>query len=309
MTTHAPAPTESKANFTHPKPLRRIGVMAALHDELSAFLADAHAHAQDQAQQHAQAPALEADEAGTSPAAAQRPFAVGTHQVAGRSVHSLRWQGLELVVVLAGIGKVAAATTATLLADRFAVDAMVFTGVAGGLAQGLKVGDVVVADALLQHDMDASPLFPRHEVPLSGLSRFVADAGLSGSLHTQAQALLGNLDGCVQAESRERFALHAPRVHRGLVVSGDRFVSTSRERDQLLADAPDALVVEMEGAAVAQVCHAFGLPLAVVRTVSDLADDSAHVDFPAFTAEVASHYSARLLHLWLDAQSRLNLND
>jgi adenosylhomocysteine nucleosidase len=85
-----------------------------------------------------------------------------------------------------------------------------------------------------------------------------------------------------------------------LIVSGDRFVATKAERDTLLAELPDALAVKMEGAAVAQVCHDFGLPLVVLRTVSDRADDTAHVDFAAFTREVASHYSARLLCSWLD---------
>ena len=240
-------------------------------------------------------------ERGTAPAAI--PFVPGMHRLAGRQFHCLRWHGLELVVVLAGVGKVAAATTASLLADRFGVQAMAFTGVAGGLATGVQVGDVVLAQQLLQHDMDASPLFPRHEVPLTGISRFGADAGLTESLHRAAQALLADLPGCVGPEVMTRYRLQQARVHQGLIVSGDRFVATNAEREALLAELPDALAVEMEGAAVAQVCHDFGLPLVVVRTVSDRADDAAHVDFPAFTREVASHYSARLLRSWLDSLS------
>jgi nucleoside phosphorylase len=150
---------------------------------------------------------------------------------------------------------------------------MLFLGVAGGLGAGVKVGDVVVADALLQHDLDVSPLFPRHEVPLTGLARFPADPVFS---NTVARGTMAALAGS------------GATLHRGLIVSGDRFVSTAAESQALRAALPDALAVEMEGAAVAQVCHAFGTPLAVVRSISDRADDTAHVDFGRFLREVAS---------------------
>jgi len=198
--------------------------------------------------------------------------------VAGRAFWQGHWHGHEVVAVLAGIGKVAAATTAALLADRFRVGRIVFTGVAGGLGPGVHVGDVVVADTFLQHDMDASPLFPRHEVPLYGRSRFAADAALAAALVDAAGA-----------------AMPQARVHRGLVVSGDRFVSTSAEARALQAELPDALAVEMEGAAFAQVCHDFGIPFAAVRTVSDRADDAAHGDFLQFIRTVASPASAAIV--------------
>ena len=87
-------------------------------------------------------------------------------RVAGRDFWRGHLHGHEVVVVLARIGKVAAATTAAVLAQRFDVRAIVFTGVAGGLAPGVNVGDAVIARQFLQHDLDASPIFPRHEVPL-----------------------------------------------------------------------------------------------------------------------------------------------
>jgi adenosylhomocysteine nucleosidase len=197
-------------------------------------------------------------------------------RVAGRDFHLGTLHGRPALLVLAGIGKVAAATTTALLLDRFDVEAVLFTGVAGGLGEGVAVGDVVVGDLLLQHDMDASPIFPRWEVPLTGRSRFAADAAWSDRLAAGA-----------------RQAGHA--VHRGLVVSGDRFVSTTAESAALRTLLPDALAVEMEGAAVAQVCHDFGRPFAVMRTISDRADDAAHVDFPRFVADVASGLTRRIV--------------
>ena len=90
---------------------------------------------------------------------------------AGRDFWVGHLEGREVVLVLSRIGKVAAATTTTLLLAEFGVQELVFTGVAGGLGAGVRVGDVVVADALVQHDMDASPLFPRHELPGQGVTR------------------------------------------------------------------------------------------------------------------------------------------
>lgn len=206
---------------------------------------------------------------------------------AGREFWVGHLEGQPVVVVLSRIGKVAAATTAALLLSEFGAGRIVFTGTAGGLAPGVNVGDVVVADALLQHDMDASPLFPRHEVPLYGRDRFEADATLSSALAEAAQAALAELGG------------PAARLHRGLVVSGDRFVCDRAENEALCRRLPQALAVEMEGAALAQVCHDFGVPFAVLRTVSDRADDDAHVDFNRFVAEVASRYTLAIVQRWL----------
>ncbi|MEF7617029.1 5'-methylthioadenosine/adenosylhomocysteine nucleosidase [Aquincola sp. MAHUQ-54] len=204
----------------------------------------------------------------------------------GRDFHRGRLEGHEVLLVLSGIGKVAAAATAALALDAFNAQALLFTGVAGGLAEGVQVGDVVVGRELLQHDMDASPLFPRYEVPLTGRSRFAADAALCASLAAATDVVLAQPHPALQ-----RFGIEAVRRHDGLVVSGDRFVSTAAESAALRAALPDALAVEMEGAAVAQVCADFGRPLAVLRTVSDRADDSAHVDFERFIADVAAEFS------------------
>ena len=213
---------------------------------------------------------------------------------AGRDFHLGRLDGHDVIVVRSGIGKVAAATTAAVLLDAFDASAVLFTGVAGGLHGAVRVGDVVVGRTLLHHDMDASPLFPRYEVPLTGRSRFDADDTWSARLSLAAHDVFG-----LPCAARACFGLEAPRLHEGLVVSGDRFVSTGAESARLRADLPDALAVEMEGAALAQVCLDFGRPFAVVRTISDRADDQAHVDFPRFIADVAAPYSRDIVRATL----------
>jgi adenosylhomocysteine nucleosidase len=229
-----------------------IAIVGAMHEEISALL-----------------PCLED---------------VATRVRAGREFHAGRLDGRDVVLVRSGIGKVAAATTCALLLDAFDAAAVLFTGVAGGLAARVRVGDVVVATALLQHDMDASPLFPRWEVPLTGRALFEADAAWTARL---AEACRG-----VVARAPERLRA---RVHEGLVVSGDRFICAAAESQALRAALPLALAVEMEGAALAQVCHDFGRPFAVVRTISDRADDSAHVDFQRFVRDVAAPASRDLV--------------
>jgi adenosylhomocysteine nucleosidase len=215
--------------------------------------------------------------------------------VAGREFWVGHWQGHDVVAVLSRIGKVAAATTATTLIERFGVTRMVFTGVAGGLAPHVNVGDVVVAREFVQHDMDASPLFPRHEVPLTGMTYFPSDAALSDALLAVAPLALADLVQSLPPSDWLGLPLDAAQVHQGLVASGDRFVSTDLESAELQRRLPQALAVEMECAAIAQVCHDYGVPIAAVRTISDRADDAAYVDFPRFIQTIASRYSVAVL--------------
>lgn len=221
--------------------------------------------------------------------------------LAGREFHLGTLHGRPLVLVLSGIGKVAAATTATLLIHEFDACALIFTGVAGGLGDGVRVGDIVLARQLVQHDMDASPLFPRFEVPLTGRSRFDADAALGDALAAAAQQCLAQAGAHLGAARLAAFGIRAPALHQGLVASGDRFVSSVAEGEALRAALPGLLAVEMEGAALAQVCADFGRPFAVLRTISDRADDAAHVDFTRFIATIASAYTRAVVSRWLAA--------
>ena len=250
--------------------MHRIGIMAALHEEIADLL--------------------------------DRMEAVTTRRIGRRDYHTGLLHGQSCVVVLARIGKVAAAATAVTLIREFNVERLLFTGLAGGVAGHVNVGDVVVGSALLQHDLDASPLFPRHEIPLLARSRIPADAVLSSGLEHAARLYLEeDWPRDISPATRDAFRLSAPRVHVGLIVSGDQFMNCAAAVQALRSELPDALCVEMEGAAVAQVCHEYGARFAIVRTVSDRADDDASHDFSGFLAAVASHYSAGILRRVLDA--------
>lgn len=260
-----PMNTAQKSN------VRPLGIIAALPEEIAPLIDEMHATPD------------------------WRTSTVGRREYTLGMLH-----GQLCVMTLARVGKVAAATTATAMIHQFGVDAIVFTGVAGGVAQQVRVGDIVIADALMQHDLDASPLFPRFEVPLLGVSRFATDDGLSDALASAAASFM-RAEAAALAERYRGVIDDAPRVHRGLVVSGDRFIADHVARDAVLAAAPDALAVEMEGAALAQVCYEYNVRCAVVRTVSDTADAYAPASFSTFLAEVASTYSAGVLQRFLSA--------
>ncbi len=214
-----------------------------------------------------------------------------------RTYHrGLLW-GTPVVLVLSRCGKVAAATTATYLIEHFRVDRILFTGVAGGIDEFLGVGDVVVAGQLYQHDMDASPLFPRHEVPLLGMSGFPTDFPLrKAALAAVRRFLMGELGQRVSPELLQTFGIDQPCVVEGDIASGDQFVATRHDREQIKKRLPKVCCVEMEGAAVAQVCYEYQVPCAIIRTISDTADESAVTDFPRFIRHIARVYSRGILH-------------
>ena len=210
---------------------------------------------------------------------------------AGRGFWLGNLHGQPVILGLSRIGKVAAATTATVLIEAFAAERIIFTGVAGALGANIHVGDVVVATQFVQHDMDASPLFPRFEIPLYGKSFFACDSQLTALLVAASEATLSQMAaGATNAQLAVR-----PNLHQGLIVSGDIFVSTAQAAADLHLRMRGAgmapLAVEMEGAAVAQVCHDYGVPFAAVRTISDRADEHAATDFQHFVTHVASRYA------------------
>ena len=221
---------------------------------------------------------------------------VKIHRMGKREYRSGTLWGVPCVCVLSGIGKVAAASTVTSLIQQFNVTQIILSGVAGAADTRLKVGDIVIADELIQHDMNAFPIFPKFEIPRSGKSRFSTSIELSQQLHTAAQYFVGQqLSAQISAPSRAQFGLDQVKIVRGLIASGDQFIQDLQVLAQLKQELPDLLAVEMEGAAIAQVCDDFSIPFAIMRTISDEANEHAHLNFKQFIHEVAAQYSLGIL--------------
>jgi adenosylhomocysteine nucleosidase len=222
-----------------------------------------------------------------------------------RAYHSgLLWD-VPSVVVFSRWGKVAAAISATFLISKFNVSEIIFTGVAGGADPRLKIGDVVIGNNLYQHDMDASPFFPRYEIPLLGVRGIQTDQNRRRALLKAAQNFARqDMANAVSAEVLRDFGISQPQVIEGDMASGDKFVADKGEIHSLRNSLPSVACVEMEGAAVAQVCFEYGVPFSIIRTISDSADEAAHIDFPRFVNLVAKVYSHGILkHLLGESMS------
>ena len=191
---------------------------------------------------------------------------VSYREKAGRRFAVGQLAGKEVVVVQSGIGKVAAAITAQILVDEFGVDALLNTGMAGGLDSRLAVKDLVIATAALQHDFDITA-FGHARGFMYGEddqkpTLFVADEALCAKARAAAEAVLPAGSKAID----------------GIVASGDIFVDDSALKAQL-RDGFGAAAAEMEGAAIAQAAVANDVPFVIIRTISDLAEHQANVSF------------------------------
>lgn len=196
---------------------------------------------------------------------------------AGMDFYKGSMYGKEVVVVRSGIGKVNAAVCTQILADDYNVNAIINTGIAGSLNDKIDIGDIVLSKDSLQHDMDAKAFgYDLGVIPRMKESTFVADSAL--------------LDLARQCCDEVLTQIH---TYVGRVVSGDQFIS-DKEKKQWLIENFAADCTEMEGAAIAQAAYLNNIPFLIIRAISDKADDSAHMDYPAFEA-MAIENSVKLM--------------
>lgn len=211
----------------------------------------------------------------------------------------------KVVIAWTGIGKVNAAMTTTLVIEHFRLNELIFTGISGGLNPQLLHGDIVIAEKIAQHDLGIwteTGLENRGEInPFTGTRNpvfFIADKRLLKLAERAAEKL--DLEK-IKTDTGER----TPRIVKGTVVTGDVFVvSTAKRtdlRNRLTADA-----VEMEGAAVAQICYQHNIPYLAIRSISDKADEKVNEDLDKFTdiaAKNSAGLTAEIVGLLSDSQT------
>ena len=219
--------------------------------------------------------------------------AVESIQKGERTYHTGRLFGKSVVMVFSRWGKVAAAATTTQLISDFNPKEILFTGVAGGIDETLNIGDVVVGNRLYQHDMDARPFFSQFEIPI--LKAVFFRTANSKKLLNAAKKFIQEYSIFIEKKYQIAFSIHQPKVILGDIASGDTFISSQSKIEELNQSLPTVTCVEMEGAAVAQVCYEYQIPFSIIRTISDKANDNANIDFSKFSNKVASNYALGIL--------------
>ena len=179
--------------------------------------------------------------------------------------------GREIIAAACGIGKVAAAMCAQTMILKYSPECIINTGVGGSLSTKLSIGDIAVAESLVQHDMDTSPLGD----PVGFIS------GINVINMPCDKRIVETLEKGVSS-------LGSVKSVRGVIASGDQFIA-SVEKKNFITENFNAIVCEMEGASIAQVCFTNGVPFGVVRAVSDCADGSSHMDYAEFLPLAAAN--------------------
>jgi len=172
------------------------------------------------------------------------------------------YNGQEVVVAYSKIGKVFATLTATMLIERFKCDMLLFSGVAGAISDELKIGDLIIADGLCQHDLDITAFgHPFGYVP-------------EGEVCIRTDETLRNV-------AKEVAKFKGLTLKEGIIATGDQFVANP-ERKEWIGDTFNADALEMEGASVAVVCSSLNVPFFILRAISDSADMDASFNFDEF---------------------------
>jgi adenosylhomocysteine nucleosidase len=207
-----------------------------------------------------------AEEALQLHAAMEQPV---SRSLAGLQAYEGVLNNAPCLLVECGIGKVAAAAAAQALCDAGYTTGVLVLGIAGGIAPDIHLGDVIAVSETAQHDLDARPFFPRAHVPHLGVASFPADPALHKKALVAASRLAKGLTGARPGPLADA----PPQVRTGVILTGDQVIATKRRREALWRAFPDALGVDMETAAVAQVCRQNRVPWAAVRIVSDGLED------------------------------------
>lgn len=188
---------------------------------------------------------------------------------AGSTYYEGILEGLPVVVVQCGVGKVNAAVSAQVLCSCYGVTHLVNTGIAGSLDTRLDIGDLLVSRDAMYHDFSVTAFgYPFGKVPGMDVVAFPADPEMIACAQTAAEAV------------------HPGHVVLGRVASGDQFVCSREQKEQIIADT-GASCTEMEGTAIAQTAYRNGVPFVILRAISDKADDSVEMDYPTFETQAA----------------------
>ena len=198
-------------------------------------------------------------------------------EFANNKYYEVNYNGLDIVIAYSKIGKVFASLTASTMIEKFGCDILLFSGVAGGINPKLKIGDLIIADKLCQHDLDITAFgHPHGYVP-------------GGKVFVETSKELRDVAIKVAKENDLK-------VIEGIIATGDQFVH-STQRKEFIENTFNADALEMEGASVAVVCDALNIPFFILRAISDTADMDAGFDFDEFLKSSAKNSADYLVKI------------
>jgi adenosylhomocysteine nucleosidase len=207
---------------------------------------------------------------------------IESYHIAGRDFTKGVLGNSDVVIVKCGVGKVNAACATQAMIDKFKVDAIINTGVAGSLDNSINIADIVISEDVVQHDMDITALgYPKGKIPETDEIEFRADANL--------------IDIAVNSAKK---TLTGVSVFKGRIASGDEFINSEEKKNEIIEEFK-AICCEMEGGSIAHVCTLNDVPFVVIRAISDKADGSSHMDYPVFE-EKAANNSIKLINSIID---------
>ena len=202
---------------------------------------------------------------------------VNVVEYANNKYYEVNYNGLDIVIAYSKIGKVFASLTASTMIEKFGCDTLLFSGVAGGINPKLKIGDLIIADKLCQHDLDITAFgHPHGYVP-------------GGKVFVETSKELRDVAIKVAKENDLK-------VIEGIIATGDQFVH-STQRKEFIENTFNADALEMEGASVAVVCDALNVPFFILRAISDTADMDAGFDFDEFLKSSAKNSADYLIKI------------
>jgi adenosylhomocysteine nucleosidase len=190
-------------------------------------------------------------------------------QIGGFVFYKGKLNGVEVVLLQSGIGKVNAAIGAALLIDNFKPEFVINTGAAGGFPGDLKVGDIVISQDVVHHDMDCTVFGYK-----------------MGQVPGMPEAFIANEELIALAE-KSIHKLSELNCKKGSILTGDQFMNNPEATQRLKSIFPQADAVEMEGAAIAQTCHRFSVPFVVIRSISDIAGQENAIEYTEFVETAA----------------------
>ena len=208
---------------------------------------------------------------------------------AGILFHTGKLMGHDVVLARSGMGKVNAAICAQVMIDIFHADILINTGIAGGVAHGMHVGDIVIGAKAVEHDYDLSPI---------GYAKGYVD--MDGYAHDEPVYFTSDKDLVMRIHEAAKDLMDEGNIHIGAIATGDQFISDSSTKQEL-RDRYDAYAAEMEGGAILHVANKNGIKAVIIRCLSDLADENAHESIDNFE-EIVADRSAKML---IEAVGRL----